>query len=301
MSTIRVQKNKDNPYVSINKTALNDPNLSFKAKGIFAYLMSKPDDWKCQINDLRNNSSDGRDSIYSGLKELREHGYIIKRPIKNEKNIIEEWEEILFETPRKEAKDIFKEQKIINERAALKRAETIKEKKNKPLTENPDMGKTTYGKSGYGKTRYGKPVDIINNNTTNNDLINNELVVGVVPSIAINEFENNVCELKRTTKEKFLKYCNMYNEDFILCVIEYAASINIKSYAGFETIIKTYIAKNITTREEMLNDIEKVRNERKKKPRKSTTNDKISNFNNYDQRKYTKEDYDRIEERLIYK
>ena len=30
---IRVVKDKDNPYVMMNKSGLNDPRLSFKAKG----------------------------------------------------------------------------------------------------------------------------------------------------------------------------------------------------------------------------------------------------------------------------
>ena len=33
---IRVAKNKDNPYVMMNKAGLNDSRLSFKAKGILA-------------------------------------------------------------------------------------------------------------------------------------------------------------------------------------------------------------------------------------------------------------------------
>lgn len=62
-------------FVQIHKTALNDPKLSFKAKGILAYLMSKPDVWTVRIKDLCNNSHDGPESIRNGLKELQKHGY----------------------------------------------------------------------------------------------------------------------------------------------------------------------------------------------------------------------------------
>lgn len=89
MSVIRVQKQKN--YVVINKTAFEDKSLSFKAKGIFGYLMSKPDNWTTNIKDLQKNSADGRDSIYAGLKELREHGYLIKIAKRNLKGQFD-WE-----------------------------------------------------------------------------------------------------------------------------------------------------------------------------------------------------------------
>lgn len=72
---VRVVKNRENPYVMLNKTGLNDPNLSYKAKGILAYLMSKPDDWKVIVADLANHSTDGEFAVRSGLKELIDNGY----------------------------------------------------------------------------------------------------------------------------------------------------------------------------------------------------------------------------------
>ena len=75
MPTIRVEKDADNPYVMINKIFLNDPRLSFKAKGILAYLLSKPDHWKTRAGDLANHATNGKGSIYSGLNELKKYGY----------------------------------------------------------------------------------------------------------------------------------------------------------------------------------------------------------------------------------
>lgn len=72
----RVVHDKDNPYVTINTTAINNPKLSFKAKGILAYLMSRPDGWEVSVADLVNRSTDGGASIRSGLKELRDAGHM---------------------------------------------------------------------------------------------------------------------------------------------------------------------------------------------------------------------------------
>jgi hypothetical protein len=52
-STIfRTVKNKDNPYVMIDRRPLDNPALSFKAKGILTYLMSRPNGWEVCIIDL---------------------------------------------------------------------------------------------------------------------------------------------------------------------------------------------------------------------------------------------------------
>jgi len=77
VSIIRVSHQKN--YVVIkNDTALQDVNLSWKAKGIWAYCMSRPDDWEFHVNHLITVSGDGRDSVYAGLKELEEQGYLTR-------------------------------------------------------------------------------------------------------------------------------------------------------------------------------------------------------------------------------
>jgi hypothetical protein len=76
MSVIRIKHDKN--YVCIHKGALEDPNLSFKAKGLWTYCMSKPNDWEFHVNHLTTVSKDGEDAIYSAIKELIEYGYMKK-------------------------------------------------------------------------------------------------------------------------------------------------------------------------------------------------------------------------------
>jgi hypothetical protein len=77
MAVLRV-KHQSNYVVILNNTVLADPNLSFKAKGIWAYCMSKPDDWEFYVSQIVKSSKEGEKSIYSGLKELEKHGYLKK-------------------------------------------------------------------------------------------------------------------------------------------------------------------------------------------------------------------------------
>ena len=96
---IRVKKRPSN-FVMMDKTFLEDDRLSFKAKGILAYLLSKPDDWKVIVGNLVNSSKDGKASVYAGLKELKECGYYEKIPIRNEQGTrIIRWESTVYEIP----------------------------------------------------------------------------------------------------------------------------------------------------------------------------------------------------------
>lgn len=96
---IRIRKRPNN-FVMMDKTFLEDMRLSYKAKGILAYLLSKPDDWKVIVGNLVNNSKDGKASVYAGLKELKECGYYEKIPVRNEQGTrIIRWESTVCEVP----------------------------------------------------------------------------------------------------------------------------------------------------------------------------------------------------------
>jgi len=96
---IRIQK-RPNGFVMLDKGFIENENLSWKAKGILAYLLSKPDNWKVIIKDLVNHSTDGKAAVYSGLKELSEQGYYKKVPVRDSKGKrISHWEGTISEVP----------------------------------------------------------------------------------------------------------------------------------------------------------------------------------------------------------
>ena len=75
---IRVLK-RDNPYVIMDKTGLDDPRLSFRAKGILAYLLSRPDNWTPNRDQLSSVSREGVAAIRTGMKELTDAGYFERK------------------------------------------------------------------------------------------------------------------------------------------------------------------------------------------------------------------------------
>lgn len=80
---IREQKNKEHPFVQADKFFINDALLSYKAKGILLYLLSKPDDWVISIADIIKHSTDGITSVKSAIKELTLRGYLQRTRLKN--------------------------------------------------------------------------------------------------------------------------------------------------------------------------------------------------------------------------
>jgi hypothetical protein len=83
----RTVKNKNNPYVMIDRRPIDNPALSFKAKGILTYLMSRPDGWEVSTADLVKHGKDGEAAIRAGLKELREAGHMKYTSSRNEGRI----------------------------------------------------------------------------------------------------------------------------------------------------------------------------------------------------------------------
>ena len=63
-------------YTCINNAVLQNTELSFKAKGLFCYILSLKDNWVLFKSELSNRSTDGRTSIESAFKELENEGFI---------------------------------------------------------------------------------------------------------------------------------------------------------------------------------------------------------------------------------
>ena len=64
-------------FTQISNEVLLDQRLSFKARGILALLLSRPKDWKIYIDEIVERSdADGKHSVRTGFKELKELGYL---------------------------------------------------------------------------------------------------------------------------------------------------------------------------------------------------------------------------------
>jgi hypothetical protein len=74
----RRAKDRDNPFVMIDKSIFEDTSISWKAKGLMGYLLSRPDNWTVRMGDLAKRSKDGLSATRSTVDELIQAGYIIR-------------------------------------------------------------------------------------------------------------------------------------------------------------------------------------------------------------------------------
>lgn len=94
----RTIKDKNNPYVIMNKTGLEDKRLSWKAKGILGYLLGQPDDWQIRMSHLVKQSTDGELSLKKGIQELKKYGYVVRVAVRSDGKI-DRWETWVNEIP----------------------------------------------------------------------------------------------------------------------------------------------------------------------------------------------------------
>ena len=59
------------PYTQISNSIINDRRISFKAKGILIYVLSKPAEWEIRLKDLiRQSPNEKAVAVRSGIEEL---------------------------------------------------------------------------------------------------------------------------------------------------------------------------------------------------------------------------------------
>ena len=92
---------KETNYTVISNVFLRDERMSLKCKGLLAYLLSLPNDWKLYVTELKERHRDGITAIYSALKELEELGYLKRERIRK-LGRIQGIEYLISETPNLE-------------------------------------------------------------------------------------------------------------------------------------------------------------------------------------------------------
>ena len=66
------------PFTQILNSALRDKRLSFAARGVLAHVLSFPENWRFGADSLAEAGPDGRRKLLGVLKELEEHGYLVR-------------------------------------------------------------------------------------------------------------------------------------------------------------------------------------------------------------------------------
>jgi len=96
MSIIRVRK--DARYFVASNEPFVDEKLSWEARGLMGYLLTKPDHWEVRTHDLTKKGPAGEHKIRRMLAELRKSGYMNRIRIVNTDKTFD-WITEVFESP----------------------------------------------------------------------------------------------------------------------------------------------------------------------------------------------------------
>ncbi|MCF7953876.1 MAG: hypothetical protein K9K78_07355 [Spirochaetales bacterium] len=96
-SIIRV-KNKSNNFTILSNELLKRSDVSARAKGLYCYLMSLPDDWEISKGEVYTHFTDGKYSMNAAFRELEGLGYILKKQVRNDRNHFNGWHYTVFES-----------------------------------------------------------------------------------------------------------------------------------------------------------------------------------------------------------
>lgn len=65
-----------NPHTAILNAALRDDRLTWKARGLLAFILTHPDNWTINLDWLTRQGPDGATATRSAMKELEQAGYL---------------------------------------------------------------------------------------------------------------------------------------------------------------------------------------------------------------------------------
>ncbi|NIF78891.1 hypothetical protein F3J20_16105 [Paraburkholderia sp. Cy-641] len=127
----------DRDFTVIANRVLNDPRLSWAARGMLAHLLSKPDHWSVNVQALINETqacsrASGRDAVYRTLDELNEAGYIARRRLADGSVVTTVYEQPNTENPDEALEPNLEKPHEVTGRTLSGQIE--------PVPENPDMG-----------------------------------------------------------------------------------------------------------------------------------------------------------------
>lgn len=148
MNKITRVKSKD--FTTISNVFLRSNNLSLKAKGLLATVLSLPEDWDFSINGICAIVKEGKTAVYSAIDELKENGYCVVEVSRNEKGCIKGTDYTFIENPYTENLDTDNQPQI--------NTELIKEeKKEKTIDKKKDLFEDcwkAYNRKGSKKDAY---------------------------------------------------------------------------------------------------------------------------------------------------
>lgn len=95
----RAEHSADKRFTLISRSLTQDKSLSYQARGLLVYVLSKPSKWKASYDDLKREGKIGRTALDNIIKEISAAGYIVRYKERDSKGKLD-WIMEVFEEPQ---------------------------------------------------------------------------------------------------------------------------------------------------------------------------------------------------------
>ena len=222
-----IRKKQKERFSIVDNKVIEDKRLSFKARGLLIYMLSKPDDWKFYTEELAKRSDkDGISAIKSALNEIESTGYLTRKQEhkKNGQFASQDW--------------------------ILTDISTISPQVEKPLADKPLAGKALADNQPLPNTDFKPNTDLSN---TDRSLIGDQHTTQDVFDL----WQSNWGFPNGIAQQDLTEWINEFGADLVTFAITYALRRNVKSTGAdryLAQLLKAYKKKGISTVEQAKNE-----------------------------------------------
>ena len=153
MAVFRIEKTRD--YTVMSNHHLRNTDLSLKAKGLLSLMLSLPEEWDYTTKGLARICKDGVDSICAGVRELEDHGYVVRERVRNANGQLGAIEYTILEQPRPPEP---KRENPVQANPVLGSPVLGKPEQEKPAQLNIDISSNQISKKELSSTEISNPI-----------------------------------------------------------------------------------------------------------------------------------------------
>lgn len=211
-------------FTTISNHILQSKTLSWKSKGLYAYLNSKPNNWNFSIERIAKEASDSVYSTEMGIKELKQFGLLIQKT----RSKINDQNKRVFDGQEYHLYSEIKEPS-----GSISAPPNFRHTETPPPRDSATHNKTIYNKTEYNKTERIEPELEVQSKTPNS-----------TPNLNINSL-SDFFKFTQDQKEdmEIFKILNNLNIFFGLNQIKITDLEIIKETIKSEEYSKNYLSK----------------------------------------------------------
>lgn len=240
-----IKKGSADNFMLMQREALQRADLSMKAKGLLAYIMSLPNDWVIHQTELVTHFTDGEKAVRSATNELIEAGYLLRHQTRGEGG---HFNEVTYT-----AVDYIGEAPLADYRQAVEREAGLRHADNRRLQRNTIQSNSNTKKDSEQNSE--RRTDKTDDNYSNSAVTAMSVIS---QSITDNGLDFVYGPLQRQQLQEYVTNDGM-DVEVVADAIKVTRESNQNSFKYTDGILKNRLAKHLLTMSAVI-DNEKKRN-----------------------------------------